>query len=91
VKCDVPIETPATTLELVVETYDQNSSVKSALKTDTITLTVTPYVYPSLASDLVDITYDWQSDRDSTEATIVAGTKAIASYAVAISPCCLSE
>jgi len=47
-KCTVPIETPATTLELVVETYDQNSSVKSALKTDTITLTVAPYVYPTV-------------------------------------------
>ena len=89
-KCDVPIETPATTLELVVETYDQNSSVKSALKTDTITLNVF-YVYPSLASDLVDITYDWQAFRDSTEATIVAGTSAIDSFTVAISPCCLSE
>ena len=63
-KCTPPIETSATTLELVVETYDFNSSVKSALKTDTITLNVRPYVYPSLESDLVDITYDWQADLD---------------------------
>ena len=64
VKCTPPVETSATTLELFVETYDHNSSVQSALKTDTMTLNITPHVNPSLESDLVDITYDWQADLD---------------------------
>jgi len=42
--CTPPISTPTETHELIIETFDNNSSVKSALRTDKITLNVEAYV-----------------------------------------------
>ena len=76
-----------TTYDLVIESYDENSSVKSALKTDTIQITIEAaaaatvpqsYAAPttSIGGDLIDPTViiDWEAPSDD-DGLIITGYK----------------
>ena len=80
--CIPPRTTPAETHELIIETFDNNSSVKSALRTDKITLNVEAYVYFSISNDLGDITYDWSGSLVETDATFVKGSTNLQKYEI---------
>ena len=89
VQCSPTLSEPAGAHDLVVETFDKASSLglanASALKTDTIALSVTAYVLPSLSNDLVDI--NWAIGTvlaPETQATVIAGSAAIDRMTLAI-------
>ena len=89
VQCSPSLTELAGTHDLVVETFDKASSLglanASALKTDTIALTV--YVLPSLSNDLVDLNWTIGTVFDPVkQATVIAGSAAIDRMTLAITP-----
>ena len=91
VQCSPTYAELAGTHDLVVETFDKASSLgltnASALKTDTIALSVTAYVLPSLSNDLVDLNYQIGTNLDpQKQASVIAGSAVIDRMTLTITP-----